>query len=233
MVASGSARVQPGGKQSGPGGISSCHEAAMPEPSSPCYSVIYSVGINGGAGEVGTHVGFNPAAVGNLFLGMNAPHLASNAGSFHITVLIIPSGTFTGLWIAPEDGFTVQGTTLKLSAYVFAQNATIDEVRFTMAVPGQAPLSICNAFKSGEDIYTCGRPLGTKRSTYHNGEGTQAYKKKVKVKSGEGWSVVRNPNRTHTVMVMFLEIQPDDIHTKKAPTDFTMLAAYQKVTVRL
>src|SRR6266851_504964 len=155
IFASGSASVQPGGKQSGPGGISTCHEPAMPEPSLPCYSVIYSVGINGGAGEVGTHVGFNPAAVGNLFLGMNAPHLASNAGSFHITVLIIPSGTFTGLWIAPEDGFTVQGTTLKLSAYVFAQNATIDEVQFTMAVPGQALLSICNAFKSGEDIYTC------------------------------------------------------------------------------
>src|SRR5258706_257929 len=82
-----------------------CHDSAMPELSLPCYSVIYSVGINGGAGEVGTHVGFNPAAVGNLFLGMNAFHLAGNAGSFHVTVLIIPSGTFTGLWVAPEDGF--------------------------------------------------------------------------------------------------------------------------------
>src|SRR5713101_8916233 len=40
IFASGSASVQPGGKQSGPGGISTCHEPAMPEPSLPCYSVI-------------------------------------------------------------------------------------------------------------------------------------------------------------------------------------------------
>src|SRR5438270_6377434 len=55
IFASGSASVEPGGKQSGPEGTSACNELAMPEPSLPCYSVIYSQGINGRASEVGTH----------------------------------------------------------------------------------------------------------------------------------------------------------------------------------
>src|SRR5579863_5708828 len=106
----------------------------MPEPSLPCYSVIYSLGINGRAGEVGTHVGFDPATIGDLFLGINASHSAGNAGSYHVTVLVIPPGTFTGLWVTPANGFSVQGTTMRLSAYIFAQNAIIDRVQFTMAV---------------------------------------------------------------------------------------------------
>src|SRR5437016_5009762 len=112
IFASGSASVQPGRKQSGPGGLSPCPQSAMPEPSLPCYSVIYSVGITGPAGEVGTHTGFNPATIGNLFLGVNAPNLAMDAGSFHITVLIIPAGMLGGVWAAPEDGFINQGTTM-------------------------------------------------------------------------------------------------------------------------
>ena len=232
IFASGSASVQPGGKQSGPGGISTCHEPAMPDPSLPCYSVIYSVGINGGAGEVGTHVGFNPAAVGNLFLGMNAPHLASNAGSFHITVLIIPSGTFTGLWIAPEDGFTVQGTTLKLSAYVFAQNATINEVQFTMAVPGQAPLSICHAIKSGEDIYTCDWDVTLNGYPFHNGSATLGFTLNGNANSGVARASAINPDGVRTGMVRYVEIQPNDIYAGYAATDFVRPAPYHKVIGR-
>src|SRR6266702_3753315 len=103
IFASGSASVQPGRKQSGPGGLSPCPQSAMPEPSLPCYSVIYSIGITGRAGEVGTHTGFNPATTGNLFLGVNTPNAAMDAGLFRMTVLIIPSGTLAGVWAAPEN----------------------------------------------------------------------------------------------------------------------------------
>src|SRR5690242_1152917 len=137
IFASGSARVQPGGEQSGPAGVSSCPGSIMPEPSLPCYSVIYSIGITGQAGEVGTQVGFNPATTGNLFIGVNTSNLARNSGSFHISVLIIPPGTIAGLWAAPTDGFTIQGTSMTLAAHIFAQNATIDNVQFTATVPGQ------------------------------------------------------------------------------------------------
>src|SRR5947209_7713801 len=126
ILASGSARVQPGGEQSGPEGLPSCPGSSRPEPALPCYSVIYSVGIAGQAGEVGTLVGFNPATMGNIFMGVNTTNLTSNSGTFLITVLIIPPGTITALWTTPKDNFTIQGTAMILAAHVFAQNATID-----------------------------------------------------------------------------------------------------------
>src|SRR5438552_3938612 len=101
IFASGSARVQPDGEQSGPEGLPSCPGSSRPEPALPCYSVIYSVGIAGQAGEVGTQVGFTPATIGNLFMGVNTTTLAGNSGSCRITVLIIPSGTIAGMWATP------------------------------------------------------------------------------------------------------------------------------------
>src|SRR5581483_2322088 len=96
----------------------------------------------GRAGEVGTHVGFSAATTGNLFLGLNAPHLSTSSGSFHVTVLIIPPGTMTGLWGTPEDKFNVQGTSMMLSAYAFGQNVTNLTVNFTMQV-GQTTVPLC------------------------------------------------------------------------------------------
>src|SRR5215469_8576591 len=219
IFASGSASVQPGGKQSGPGGISSCSEPAMPEPSLPCYSVIYSIGINGRAGEVGTHVGFNPAVTGNLFMGVNAPDLARNAGSFHITVLIIPSGKFAGLWVAPKDGFTVQGTTMQLAAYVFAQNATIDKVQFTMAVPGQVPVSLCEAFKSGEDIYACDWAVTLNGIPFHSGPVTLGFTLNGNANNGGALTVAVNPDGIRTGMVRYVVTQLNHIYAGYAATD--------------
>src|ERR1700692_2639562 len=45
ILASGSANIQPDKQPSGPAGISSCQTTALPEPSLPCDSVLYSIGI--------------------------------------------------------------------------------------------------------------------------------------------------------------------------------------------
>src|SRR3989440_10907618 len=169
IFASGSASVQPGRKQSGPEGLSTCPQLTMPEPSLPCYSVTYSVCITGPAGEVGTHTGFNPATIGNLFLGVNAPNAAMDAGSFRMTVLIIPSGTLAGVWAAPENGFTIQGRSMTLSAYVFAQNATINNVQFTAAVTGQAPMPTRETVAICKDFFSCPRYFMLHGTYFHIG----------------------------------------------------------------
>jgi len=202
----------------------------MPEPSLPCYSVIYSIGINGRAGEVGTHAGFNPTSVGNLFLGVNAPNLASNAGSFHITVLIVPSGTLAGLWAAPEDGFSIQGTTVKLSAYVFAQNAIIDDVQFTAAVPGQVPLSICTAFNSGENIYSCDWDVTLNGNPFHNGPVTLGFTLNGNTNSGSALSPAVNPDGVRIGVVRYVLTQTNDYYAGYAATNLAQSVAYQKVT---
>ena len=230
IFASGSASVQPGRKQSGPGGISPCPESAMPEPSLPCYSVIYSIGITDPAGEVGTHTGFNPATIGNLFLGVNAPNLAMDAGSFHITVLIIPAGMLGGVWAAPEDGFINQGTTMTLSAYVFAQNASIDSVQFTAAVPGQAPVSICETVAIGEDIFSCPWNFMVNGTYLHNGPLIFGFTLNGRSNSGSSLQPTVNPDGVRTGKVRYVETQSNGIYAGYAATDLAQSAAYQKVT---
>ena len=167
----------------------------MPEPTLPCNSVIYSVGINGRAGEVGKHVGFNPDTTGNLFLGMNTFHLSSNSGSFHITVVVVPPGAFTGLWQAPNDGFNAQGTSLTLSAYAFGQNVTIAQVQFTIASAGQAPVPICQAVNSSNDLYTCTWDMTLNGKQLPNGPVTLGFTINGQKQSGGGTlAPAINPN---------------------------------------
>lgn len=230
IFASGSALVEPGGKQSGPEGTSACKELAMPEPSLPCYSVIYSLGINGRAGEVGTHVGFDPETSGNLFLGINAPHLAGDAGSYHVAVLVIPPGTFTGVWAAPVNGFSVQGTTMRLSAYVFAQNATINRVQFTMAVVTQAPVPICEAHNSGGDLYTCEWNITLNGTPFQNGPVTLGFTLNGNSQGGVALAPAVNPDGARTGVVTFVETQPNDIYAGYAATNLVSVTTYQKVT---
>lgn len=232
IFATGSASTDAGEKQLGPEGIPGCHEPGMPEPSLPCYTVIYSLGINGQAGEVGTHAGFNPAAEGNLFLGINAPHLASNSGYFHITVLIVPSGTFTGVWVKPQDGFAVQGTNMTISAYVFAQNVFLDGVQFTMTIPGQAPVSVCQAFQSGEDMYSCDWDLTENGKFFSNGPVTLGFKLGANSKNGLALASLINPDGVLTGTITYAQTQPNDTYAGYAATDFDHPPAYQKVTGR-
>lgn len=230
IFASGSASVQPGGQQSGPEGISSCQESAMPEPSLPCYSVIYSVGIAGPASEVGSHTDFNPAAVGNLFLGTNTPGSATDSGSFRISVLVIPSGTLAGLWAAPEDGFTIQGRSVTLSAYVFAQNATINDVQFTAAAPGQAPSPICEAVATGKDFFSCRWDFTVNGTYFHNGPITLGFTLNGSLYNGISLEPAMNPDGTRTGVVRYVLTQPASFYAGYAATDLAQPAAYQKVT---
>lgn len=233
IFASGSASLQSGGKQSGPEGIPGCHESTMPEPSLSCYAVIYSLGVNGHAGEVGAHVGFNSASEGNLFLGVNAPHLATSNGSFHITVLVVPPGTFTGLWVTPQKDFVVQGKRLVLSAYVFAQNVMLDGVLFTMTEPGKEPVPICQASQSGEDLYTCNWSLTTLDGSYfHNGSVTLGFRLDGRTASGAGLNPAINPDGALTGTVTYIYTQPTSNYAGYAATDFSQTAAYQKVSGR-
>jgi hypothetical protein len=230
IFASGSASVQPGRKQSGPEGLSPCPQSTMPEPSLPCYSVIYSVGITGPAGEVGTHTGFNPATAGNLFLGVNAPDAAMDGGSFHMTVLIIPSGTLAGVWAAPENGFTIQGRSMTLSAYVFAQNATIDTVQFTAAVPGQAPVPICETVAIGKDLFSCLWDFMLNGTYFHNGPITFGFTLNGSQYSGNSLEPTVNPDGIRTGVVRYVLTQSASFYAGYAATDLAQPGAYQKVT---
>ena len=231
IFASGSASTQPGVKQAGPEGVPGCSGSAMPEPSLPCYSVIYSVGIGGHASEVGRHAEFNPATIGDLFLGINASDLASNAGSFHIRVLVIPPGKFAGLWNGLEDKFIVQGTSMTLSVQVFAQNATVEKVQFTVTVPGQAAVTVCETIASGEDTYTCVWDFRLNGNYLHNGQFTLGFSLNG---SSNGWGSPEsavNPDGTRTGVARYVVTQPNGFYAGYAATDLaSRTAAYQKVT---
>ncbi len=231
IFASGSASVQPGGKQAGPEGVPTCSGSTTPEPSLPCYAVIYSIGISGRAGEVGAHVEFNPAALGNLFLGINAANLASNSGSFHIRVLVIPPGKFAGLWNGLEDKFIIQGTSMTLSIQVFAQNATVTKAQFTVMVPGQAPVTVCEAIASGENTYSCVWDFRLNGNYLHNGQFTLGF---ILNGSSNGWGSpesAQNPDGVRTGVARYVVTQPNGFYAGYAATDLARrTAAYQKVT---
>jgi len=231
IFASGSASVQPGGKQAGPEGVPTCSALAMPEPSLPCYSVIYSIGIGGRAGEVGAHAEFNTATIGNIFLGINAANLASNAGSFHIRVLVIPPGKFAGLWNGLEDKFIIQGTSMSLSVQVFAQNATVNKVQFTVTVPGQAAVTVCEAIASGEDSYSCVWDFMLNGNYLHNGQFTLGFTLNG---SSNGWGSpesAENPDGVRTGVARYVVTQPNGFYAGYAATDLARrTVAYQKVT---
>jgi len=231
IFASGSASVQPGRKQAGPAGVPTCSGSIMPEPALPCYSVIYSIGVSGRAGEVGAHVEFNPATVGNLFLGINAPDLASNAGSFHMTILVIPPGKFAGLWNGLDDKFLIQGTSMILSVQVFAQNATVTKVQFTVKVAGQAAVTACESSASAENTYTCVWDFRLNGTYLHNGQFTLGF---ILNGSSNGWGSPEssvNPDGERTGAVRYVLTQPNGFYAGYAATDITRrTVAYQKVT---
>lgn len=232
IFAAGSASTWSGKKPLGPEGLPGCHERTMPEPSLSCYAVMYSLGVNGRAGEVGKQVGFHPPTEGNLFLGINAPHVASNRGSFHMTVLVVPSGTFTGLWRGPQDRFAVQGTNLTLSAYIIAQNVTLDGIEFTMTRPGQTSVSICRAIQSGKDIYTCNWDLTLNGIFFPNGPVTLGFRLNSYTTGGTTLVSVINPDGVLTGTITYAQTQPNDNYAGYAATAFTQSTTYQKVTGR-
>ncbi len=230
IVVSGSAYTQPGGKQLGPEGVPTCLRSDLPEPELSCYSVVYSIGISGRAGEVGSQVGFNPTNSGNLFLGVNAVNVAANAGSFSVSVLIIPEGKMGGLWMAPENGFALQGVSTVLSAKVFAQDAIIDGVQFTVTLAGEAAISICNAHRESEDTYSCTWAFKRHGKILHNGSVTFGFVLKGHAQSGSALPPEVNPAGIRTGVIRYVLSENDGIYAGYAATDLNGTAAYQKVT---
>jgi hypothetical protein len=229
IFASGSAMIRSAGSWLSPSGIASCRKASMPEPALPCYSVIYSVGIAGRAGEVGAHVGFNPAMAGNLFFGINAPDLVANLGSFTMTVVVIPAGTFTGMWLASAHTSLIQGTSTMLEAYVFAQNTSITTVQFMVTMPGQAPMPACSARPAGGDVYACTWDLTLNGALLHNGPVTLGFTVQGSWHGGAAKTLV-NPDGLHTAIVRYTVPQNTSIYAGYAATNLTGQAAYEKVT---
>ena len=231
IFASGQANVQPGGKPSQPDGTgaSQCLKSTMPEPALPCYSVIYSIGLYGRAGEVGARVEFQPTVTGNLFLGMNAPHLSANSGSFHITILIIPPGAVAGLWATPADSFSVQGTSMTLSAYAFGQNVTNLAVNFTL-MTGQTPMSLCTASETVGDLFTCNWDL-THNGTYlGNGKSVLGFTINSQPQGGAAPAPLNNPDGLRAGTITYEKSQLSSNYAGYAAIDFTGAKTFQSVS---
>lgn len=225
IFASGSASSQAGASTSGPDGNTACRSAELPEPALPCYAVIYSVSISGRAGVVGEHVDFVPDSAGNLFLGVNAPRQASISGSFHITVLTIPSGAVGGIWDSPDNGFTLQGTSITLAARAFAQQSAVSRVEFTAQMPGHAPISLCTEGVQRGDTYLCQWNLMLHNNYLRNGQVSFGF-----ILYGRSGKELVNPDGLRSGNVRYVQTQPTDIYAGYAATDLNQAAAYTKVT---
>jgi hypothetical protein len=232
ILATGTASTWPGRGPLGPEGVAGCHNVSMPEPALPCYAVIYSLGIHGRAGEVGAHSGFLPAAVGNLFLGINAPEVSENSGFFQLTIVIVPSGTLTGLWARPQEGFVVQGTDLSIAAYVFVQNVILAGVAFTIRLPGRPSVSICQAFQRSQDLYTCDWNLTVDGTFFPNGQVTVGLTLTGNTTSAGERAPVVNPDGLLSGTVTYVQTQLSTNYAGYAATDFARQAVYQRVSGR-
>jgi hypothetical protein len=227
IFASGSASVGPGG-QVGPQGDAACRQANMPQPSLPCYAVVYSIGMTGRASVVGAHTGFTATTSGNIFLGVNTPNRAQNSGAFHMTIVTVPAGTMEGLWTAPTTNFAIQGTELTLSVMAFAQGAAIEGVQFTATVAGQTPTTICNETVPTGNSYRCIWNLAQRGIPFQNGPVTFGFSM-----YGRAGKAVVNPDGVRSGIVRYVETQPNDIYAGYAATDLgQMTASYTEVTAR-
>lgn len=202
----------------------------MPEPTLPCYAVIYSLGVHSQAGEVGRHTSLLPPAPGNLFLGINAPDVSGRSGSFQLTVAIIPAGTLTGLWARPQNGFVVQGTDLTISAYVFAQNVFLTRVAFTITLPGRASVSTCQAFQSDGDLSTCDWDLTAGGTVFPNGQVTIGFALAGHTVGGSALTPVINPDGLLTGTITYVQTQLSENYAGYAATDLAHPVAYQEVS---
>ena len=229
ILVSGSAHVQPDGKPSGPEGTATCLKSQLPQPDLPCYSVVYSIGISGRAGEVGNQVGFNPATEGNLFLGVNAANVGANAGSFSVSVLIIQKGKIAALWVTPENGFALQGVSATLTARVFAQDVIIDGIQFTIAVGGDTHVQTCDAYLSSENTYSCSWQFKQQGKILHNGPVTFGFILKGRSQSGSALKPEVNPAGVRTGVIRYIQVE-EGIYAGYSATDLNGTAAYKKVT---
>ncbi len=197
------------GKTLGPAGDPACHLPSLPEPTLPCYALLYSIGLTGHAETVGTQHDFIATSTGNIFLGVNAPNTASTNGSFQITILTIPVGMFAGAWISPVDNFTEQGATVTLSIKAFAQQNAISSVAFTATRLGHAATQICSTQFSGADgsTYSCTWDMTTGPVIVGNGPITFGFT----ITPARG-KALANPDGMRTGVARYVFTQSNDIY---------------------
>jgi Peptidase A4 family len=227
IFATGSATVGLHNTVSGPQGNTDCQRSSMPEPTLPCYALLYSVTATGKAVEVASHVAFVATTEGNLHLGFNTTSQAKNSGLFHLTVVVIPPGMTFGMWNSPQSNFTVQGTYVDLSAHIFASGNAVHSVHFTASFPGEAPVTICRGISVDSANYTCrwdARPQG---SYLHNGKVTFGFV----LDEDQGKSLL-NPDGMRSGIVRYVVTQSNDIYAGYAAMDFTRPISHKKISAQ-
>jgi hypothetical protein len=201
--------VPQAGKTLGPAGDLTCHQPSLPEPTLPCYAVLYSIGLTGRAETVGTQHDFVATSDGNIFLGVNAPAAPTTTSAFQITILTIPTGTFAGVWTLPRDNFTEQGSTLTLAVKAFAQQNTISRVVFTATRSGQPSSQVCSAQVPGADgsTYACIWDMATGPSITGNGPITFGFT----IMPARG-KALANPDGVRAGVARYVFTQSNDIY---------------------
>jgi hypothetical protein len=116
-----------------------------------------------------------------------------------------------------------------LSAYVFAQDANIDNVQFMVTVSGRAPTPVCTAFPTGGDIYACSWDLTLNGNYLHNGQVTLGFTLHGRWHGNASKTLV-NPDGSRNEIIRYTLPQTTDIYAGYAATDLEGLTTYQKVT---
>jgi hypothetical protein len=93
-------------------------------------------------------------------------------------------------------------------------------------------MPICDAFKSGEDIYSCYWDVTLNGNPFNNGLATLGFTLDGNANSGVAHAPAINPDGVRTGMVRYVETQRNTYYAGYAATDFARPTAYQKVTGR-
>ncbi len=227
IFATGSATVGLHHTISGPQGNADCQRSSMPEPTLPCYALLYSVTATGKAAEVASHVAFVATTEGNLQLGFNTPTQSKNNGLFQVAVVVIPQGTVFGMWTAPQSNFTVQGTDVNLSARIFAAGTTVHTVRFTASLSGEAAVTICWGLSVDGANYTCQWNARLQGNYLHNGKITFGFV--VDARQGKS---LENPDGMRSGIVRYVVTQSNNIYAGYAAMDFTRPISHKKISAQ-
>ncbi|HLZ60529.1 MAG TPA: G1 family glutamic endopeptidase [Ktedonosporobacter sp.] len=229
IFATGAASFQADGQTLGPEGSPACPSTNLPEPALPCYAVIYSISATGQAAKVGSHADFVSTAEGNLFMGVNTPPDLARGGSFQITVLTLPPGTATGLWSSPNNGFTMQGTSVTLSAFIFSQKLTIASVQFTATVVGQPPAVLCNATAlPAQPNYSCTWNFRFTNGYFHNGTVTFGFR----ILNSQGQATAENPDGLRSGIARYVATENAPYYAGYAAISPNLSGTYSRVSGR-
>ena len=227
IFAKGTTNIASRNTVSGPQGNTGCQQSRMPEPTLPCYALLYSITATGKAAEVASHVAFVATTEGNLHLGFNTPAQSTNNDLFHLTVVVIPQGAIFGMWNLPQSNFALQGTYVDLSAHIFAQNNIIHDVRFTATLPGQSPITICQGTSVDGANYICRWNAKLQGNYLRNGKVIFGFT----LERRQGNALV-NPDGVRSGIIRYVVTQPNNIYAGYAATDFMREISHKKISAQ-